>query len=146
MENSTWLGRVAERIRCWCSALDDAVFKQSDLDATARGWKVRRDRPFTRTYRDPRWDSITTCPHCGGAGTCGARTCKECDARGTIRIASSDPVQPTVRQETRPAPRGSVSGVPRADSTPRRETGPQGRRPEGPYGRRARPAPARRRR
>jgi hypothetical protein len=31
------------------------IFVGVDLDATARGWLVHRDRPFSRTYRDPRW-------------------------------------------------------------------------------------------
>ena len=37
-------------------ALDRKVFLDVDLDATARGWRVNRPRPFVRAYRDPRWD------------------------------------------------------------------------------------------
>lgn len=136
MRNPTWLGRVAERIRRLCSALDDAIFEQSDLDANARGWEARRDRPFTRTYRDPRWDSIAACPNCQGEGTFGAHPCGECDGRGTVRTdlnASAEPTR-TVRQ-------GGVTRINHDTDTPRRQTGPRGRRPEGPAARRARPAP-----
>lgn len=37
-------------------AVERRIFRDTDLDAVARGWRVSRPRPFTRSYRDPRWD------------------------------------------------------------------------------------------
>jgi hypothetical protein len=77
------------RVRTWISDLveraDRFAFGELDLDATARGWEVRRDRPFRRTYRDPRWNTIVECPSCGGEGLDGAHSCGECDGMGTVR-------------------------------------------------------------
>jgi hypothetical protein len=67
------------------SALDHAIFRGPDLDAIARGWQVRRERPFHRVYRHPRWDTITACTGCRGSGTSGAAACHDCDGRGTVR-------------------------------------------------------------
>lgn len=74
------------RIASW---LESAIFGGPDLDAIARGWQVRRERPFHRTYRDPRWDTISACPACRGSGTQGAAPCDDCDGRGTIRLTGT---------------------------------------------------------
>lgn len=74
-----WLGRLVE-------ALEQRIFRETDLDAIARGWQVRRGRPFTRTYRDPRWDSISVCPTCQGSGSIGSTLCPRCDGNCTIHI------------------------------------------------------------
>jgi hypothetical protein len=77
------------RARTWISDLleraDRFAFGELDLDATARGWEVRRDRRFHRTYRDPRWNTIEECPGCDGEGLDGARSCQQCDGMGTVR-------------------------------------------------------------
>jgi hypothetical protein len=77
------------RFRTWISALMERAeryaFGELDLDAVARGWEVRRDSRFRRTYRDPRWDNVLECPSCHGSGVEGADTCAECEGRGTVR-------------------------------------------------------------
>ena len=62
------------------AALERWIFRAPDLDAAARGWQVSRPAPFRRVYRDPRWDSISACLPCNGAG------CVACDGRGTVRL------------------------------------------------------------
>lgn len=34
-------------------AADRRIFRKPDLDAVARGWEVRREHRFRRTYRMP---------------------------------------------------------------------------------------------
>ena len=38
--------------------IERKIFLGGDLDATARGWRVGRPRPFVRTYRDERWPRL----------------------------------------------------------------------------------------
>lgn len=65
MRNST----PAVAVRKWATSLiahlDRCAFREPDLRAVARGWTVRRDGYFTRTYRDPRWSTVQACPTCG---------------------------------------------------------------------------------
>jgi hypothetical protein len=57
MFNRTPLCRIAKRLlHVRLDALEHRIFRKSDLDALARGWQISRPRPFTRRYRDPRWD------------------------------------------------------------------------------------------
>ncbi len=70
-------------------AIDHIVFREPDLDAVARGWEVRRGRRLTRTYRDPRWHSVTACPACEGSGLIGTEDCSTCAGLGTIRHATT---------------------------------------------------------
>lgn len=74
--------------------LDHVAFRATDLDAIARGWQIRGGERFRRTYRDPRWDSVSACPVCDGSGLIGAGTCCEFAAAGTVRSApvESNPV------------------------------------------------------
>jgi hypothetical protein len=65
-------------------AVDRRAFRDPDIDAIARGWQVRRLRRFHRSYRDPRWDLVSVCGSCGGAGMVGARICGDCDGDGRI--------------------------------------------------------------
>ena len=63
MYNRTPLCLVAKRLLRGClDAVERRVFQAPDLDAVARGWVVTRPRPFTRQYRDPRWDRERTAP------------------------------------------------------------------------------------
>lgn len=62
-----WLGRFLDSV-------DRAAFHDPDLDATARGWQVRRERRFSRTYRDPRWDGVVTRPSSPDNGAGGGST------------------------------------------------------------------------
>ncbi len=56
---------MASRAASWIRMLDEAdhlIFREPDLDAVARGWEVRREALFRRTYRDPRWDTPAPAP------------------------------------------------------------------------------------
>lgn len=74
----TWFVQLLDMI-------DQVAFRHIDLDATARGWQVHRNRRFSRTYRDPRWDLVSQCPSCEGSGSSGARACERCGGAGRIR-------------------------------------------------------------
>jgi hypothetical protein len=75
--------------------IEHVVFRESDLDAIARGWEVRRNGRLGRAYRDPRWDPVSACPTCHGTGMMGARTCPTCDGIGTVRQAPATKVRPS---------------------------------------------------
>jgi hypothetical protein len=66
-------------------AVERHVFAVDDLEAIARGWRVHRHRPFSRTYRDPRWDDVSACSDCRGSGTVQADVCGTCAGTGTVR-------------------------------------------------------------
>ncbi|MFG1640903.1 hypothetical protein ACGFMK_11505 [Amycolatopsis sp. NPDC049252] len=83
-----WFDRVAERLGNWLFATDE------DARAEARGWQVHRaPNGRTRTYRDPRWDTVHACRDCGGHGlspTDGA-ACPACAGTGVVRSATGAP-------------------------------------------------------
>lgn len=64
--------------------LERLFFRDLDLQATTRGWTVRRPRRFEREYRDPRWDLVVRCGTCDAEGTVGAHVCPDCGGRGRI--------------------------------------------------------------
>ena len=74
--------RLLQRV---LEALDRKIFLSVDLDATARGWHVRRTRPLSRSYRDPRWDLVARCADCDGSGVVGALACGPCKGTGVVR-------------------------------------------------------------
>jgi hypothetical protein len=65
-------------------ALDRLLFRDPDLEATVRGWQVRRPRRFRRVYRDPRFDLVSPCAACGATGVVGPRDCPDCAGSGRI--------------------------------------------------------------
>jgi hypothetical protein len=67
-------------------AVDHHLFAADDLQAIARGLCVHRPRPFSRTYRDPRWDDVSACSDCCGSGTVRARACDTCAGTGVVRV------------------------------------------------------------
>jgi hypothetical protein len=67
-------------------AVEHRIFVRDDLEAIARGWRVHRARPFSRTYRDPRWDDVSACSDCRGSGTAHAHACDTCAGTGTVRV------------------------------------------------------------
>jgi hypothetical protein len=84
---ATPLRAIRTQIVRLLETIDHTVFREPDLDALACGWEVRRGRRLSRTYRDPRWDSITACPSCAGSSADGAHDCSTCAGAGTIRLA-----------------------------------------------------------
>lgn len=91
MDESTPTGPARRWLRRLLDAVDHSAFRDPDLDAVARGWTVRRERRFVRTYRDPRWDSVTACPVCACRRTVGA-ACESCGAEPAERTAPAGSV------------------------------------------------------
>jgi hypothetical protein len=83
-----WFDRLLDRAGEWLFADGE------DARATARGWEVRRGAWGTRTYRDPRWDTVHACSSCGGNGvrpTDGV-ACPDCAGTGVVRRTSATAV------------------------------------------------------
>lgn len=97
MTDGTTDGRAATRLSRLRDRVTQWVFRETDLDALARGWEVHQPSPFRRVYRDPRWNSIVACADCGGTGLAGAHACDVCDGRGTLRLADADTETAVVR-------------------------------------------------
>jgi hypothetical protein len=76
--------RVPTLLERLLNAVEHRVFRDLDINATAKGWRVGRPGPFRRSYRDPRWNLVSVCAECRGAGTVGARECRACDGDGRI--------------------------------------------------------------
>jgi hypothetical protein len=76
MENTTPPEARRRRFARLLDAIDRFAFREPDLDALARGWEGRRDAWFVRSYRDPRWDSVTACS-CGHRVVIGM-ACEHC--------------------------------------------------------------------
>jgi hypothetical protein len=71
--------------------IGDRMFAMNDKEAAWRGWSIeRRHAGLGRRYRDPRFDTLTRCPHCRGTGTIAAgRRCAQC--AGTGRLVLGQP-------------------------------------------------------
>ena len=63
-----WLRKQAEKA-------GQRLFARDDLIAIEHGWQITiRCGGFGRQYRDPRFDSLRSCPRCAGSGTVGETT------------------------------------------------------------------------
>jgi hypothetical protein len=58
MSHRTLLHAIAKRVAAKIVDVEDLIFADDDLAAITRGWQVSRPHPFTRTYRDTRWDQV----------------------------------------------------------------------------------------
>ena len=93
-----WLAWAAGRPARLMRAAGDQLFQAGDARASQHGWQVTtRHAGWARTYRDPRFDRLLSCPACRGTGTDAAeeRACGRCAGTGRI----------TVPQECRPEAR-----------------------------------------
>jgi hypothetical protein len=108
-----WLRKRAETAGQW-------LFARDDLRAVHHGWQITtRCGGLGRQYRDPRFDTLRSCPDCAGSGTTGSGTtgsgttgsgttgsgttgsgttgsgttsgepCEACDATGRVTIPTS---------------------------------------------------------
>ena len=84
--------RVPGILTLLLDAVDRRFFRDPDVDAIARGWQVSRPRRFVRGYRNPKFDRISICAACAGAGAVGARTCPGCDGNGRIIAGPAESV------------------------------------------------------
>jgi hypothetical protein len=77
----TWVKAAIE-------ALTHALFAASDAAARQRGWQVTSTwSGLGRLYRDPRFDTLTSCPACRGHGVDpNGIECLQCHGTGRIVI------------------------------------------------------------
>ena len=90
---------LVQRVSWRVAAAGARLCTVDDRTAIQHGWTViRRHGGLSRTYRDPRFDTLESCPRCGGEGAIDDQSCPLCD--GTGRLTRG----PTWRRaESRPA-------------------------------------------
>ena len=88
------VGWVTGHLAAWIRTAGDRLFRDEDARALRNGWQVQvRHGGLSRTYRDPRFDSLRGCPACFGTGTGqGRRPCDRCS--GTGRVTLGEPLSP----------------------------------------------------
>ena len=76
-----WLIRLIE-------AAGDRLFRSDDQWAKDHDWQItKRHRGLSRSYRDPRFDTLYACLQCGGSGRTDRRPCAECEGTGRVTWA-----------------------------------------------------------
>jgi hypothetical protein len=92
------LARATGRLALLIRAFSDQLFQADDARASQYGWQITsRHGGLTRTYRDPRFDRLRSCPACGGNGrNPDDRACDRC--AGTGRITVSHELRPEARR------------------------------------------------
>lgn len=77
---ATW---IADRRRAYGARL----FKEQDAQARLRGWQITPIQGgLGRRYRDPRFDSLISCPHCNGTGGIAEGRCEPCAGSGRLTL------------------------------------------------------------
>lgn len=86
MNQRTPRSSILTRIGTATSRLGEALFARSDARARSSGWEVTSSRRgLSRSYRDPRFDLIRSCPQCAGSGvTPRGRDCARCFGTGRV--------------------------------------------------------------
>lgn len=81
----TWAG-LGARVAGLVSLAGGRLFVMSDREAHWRGWQIeRRCAGLGRRYRDPRFDTLSPCPHCGEADPTAAESfCAACSGTGRL--------------------------------------------------------------
>jgi hypothetical protein len=71
-------------------SLGDWLFREDDARARRHGWQVHAGHGgLSRTYRDPRFDSLQGCPACHGTGADENNLpCGHCSGTGRIRLGN----------------------------------------------------------
>jgi hypothetical protein len=88
-----WLRKQAEKA-------GQRLFARDDLIAIEHGWQITtRCGGFGRQYRDPRFDTLRSCPRCAGSGStlggttrsgaAGGEPCRACAATGRVTVSTS---------------------------------------------------------
>jgi hypothetical protein len=76
-----WLSKIIE-------AAGDRLFRRDDQRANAYGWQItKRHGGLSRSYRDPRFDTLYACLRCGGSGRTSHEPCTECEGTGRVTWA-----------------------------------------------------------
>ena len=83
------LARATGQLARLISAFNDLLFQADDARASQYGWQITtRHAGLTRTYRDPRFDRLRSCPACRGTGTGpDDRACDRCAGSGRITVS-----------------------------------------------------------
>jgi hypothetical protein len=81
-------GRTVEWLAGIIRRAGDLIFMANDEEAYWRGWTIeRRQAGLGRRYRNPRFDTLATCPHCRGLGVTAAESlCVKCTGTGRITV------------------------------------------------------------
>jgi hypothetical protein len=81
--------RVARWLAGRIAAVGARLFAAEDLAATQHGWQITQRRGgMGRSYRDPRFDTLRSCPRCHGSGATDGNPCIPCDATGRVSLAA----------------------------------------------------------
>lgn len=64
------------------------IFMADDARAAMHGWQTTQGKlGLSRTYRDPRFDSLAPCNQCHGSGKAEDQSCTRCSGTGRITLA-----------------------------------------------------------
>jgi hypothetical protein len=79
-------------VRAAIAALGQWLFASSDATARNHGWQVTPIQlGLGRQYRDPRFDTLTSCPDCGGRGVTASRSsCQRCSGTGRVTCGAAE--------------------------------------------------------
>ena len=79
--------RLVRWLRTRVEAAGQRLFTRDDLMAVHHGWQITtRCGGLGRQYRDPRFDTLRSCPRCAGNGTTGGEPCGTCAATGRVTV------------------------------------------------------------
>ena len=68
------------------------LFAADDATAREHGWQIiPRHHGLSRQYRDPRFDTLISCPRCRGSGGTDEQPCPACQATGRLTKAVTCP-------------------------------------------------------
>src|SRR5215472_6106228 len=83
------IARVTGRLALLIRATGNRLFQAEDARARQYGWQITARRGgLARTYRDPRFDRLRSCPACRGTGTGPTeQPCERCSGTGRITIS-----------------------------------------------------------
>lgn len=85
------------------SAISGKIFQTDDCHARDHGWQViSRHGGLSRTYRDPRFNSLISCSACNGRGRTPDHTaCSACQGTGRTVLGWGDTTRAGQRHQVR---------------------------------------------
>lgn len=84
-------------------AFGSKIFQKDDQFAADQGWQiVSRHGGLSRTYRDPRFNSLASCPVCDGLGNVpDSSICTRCGRSGRITLDETNTIPPGPGEQDR---------------------------------------------
>lgn len=80
-----WLGRLLDAVGGWW-------FRADDRAAIQYGWQITTHHGgLSRSYRDPRFDTLHACLRCNGSGWRDEEPCAPCSGTGRVSRTVSSP-------------------------------------------------------